>query len=224
LFWGGGNLRFIYYAIENKLIKNATIIAVITDRKCNAESLAKYLNISYVEIDFKETKQTSLLSFLDKIGPDVVITNVHKIIVPSITKKYRGKMINLHYSILPAFGKGIGEKPIEQAIKYGAKFLGVTTHYVSDQLDFGEPIIQAIFPIKKNEIKSKELLNIIFRLGCICLLNSINLIFYPNKQKYACATIELLGKKCFLNAVDSDLSVKLNSEIFWKKIASFGSK
>jgi phosphoribosylglycinamide formyltransferase-1 len=152
----GGNLRFIYYAIQNNLIKNATISAVISDRACNAISFAKFMKINNIELDFKEKNQCSLLRFLDKIDPDIIITNVHKIIFPPVTKKYTGKMINLHYSILPAFAQEIGEKPIEQAIQYGAKFLGVTSHYVTDQVDFGAPICQAIIPIKKNEKKSKR--------------------------------------------------------------------
>lgn len=214
----GGNLRFIYYVIKNKLIKNATISAVITDRSCNAKLSAKYLNLKSVQLDFEEKNQPSLLAYLDKINPDIIITNVHKIIAHPITKKYQGKMINLHFSILPAFAKEIGEKSIEQAIQYGAKFLGVTTHYVSDDVDFGPPIIQAIFPIKKNQVKDKRLLNTIFRLGCICLFNSINLILYPNNKKFSYASIEILRSKCFLNAIDLDLSIKLNDKRVWGKI------
>jgi hypothetical protein len=53
-------------------------------------------------------------------------------------------------------------------------------------------------------------------------LNSINLTLYSSKKKYSYALIEILKRKCFLNAIDLDISINFKKEIVWNKISNLG--
>ena len=65
---------------------------------------------------------------------------------------FRGRIINVHPSLLPKY-KGL--HAIEQAMKAGETETGATVHYVNEELDGGEIIIQSKVPILHNDdIKS----------------------------------------------------------------------
>ena len=79
-------------------------------------------------------------------------------------------MINLHYSLLPAFGGLIGLDPIKKAYESGCKFIGPTCHYVDEGVDTGKIIAQAIFT---TEIVYEDAVKTMFQTGCLTLLNAI---------------------------------------------------
>lgn len=68
----------------------------------------------------------------------VVLARYMKILSPSFVKQYQNKIINIHHSFLPAF---VGAKAYDQAHRRGVKIIGVTSHYVNEELD-GGPIIE----------------------------------------------------------------------------------
>lgn len=115
---GGGNLKFIheYSKIHSDFFK---VVSVITDRKCGAIDYALLKGIPCEVMSFKrEDKEDKLLiNLIKKFEPDYIITNVHKILSERIVSEFSGKLLNLHYSYLPAFGGVIGMTPVEQAIK-----------------------------------------------------------------------------------------------------------
>ena len=55
---------------------------------------------------------------------------------------YKGRIINIHPSLLPAFR---GANAVEQAVAYGVKVYGITIHYVDESLDGGRIIAQKAF-------------------------------------------------------------------------------
>lgn len=65
-----------------------------------------------------------------------------------LIKKYQGKVINIHPALLPAFP---GKRAMQQALNYGVKVTGITTHIIDDKLDEGEIICQIPIPIEKDE-------------------------------------------------------------------------
>ena len=62
-----------------------------------------------------------------------------KIVGEELLNAFRGKIINIHPSLLPSFA---GAKAIEQAMEYGVKVYGATIHYVDETLDGGKIIAQ----------------------------------------------------------------------------------
>ena len=173
---GGGNLKFLHLAQELKLLKNLEL-TVISDRQCNSIKYAKEHNMYAKIIHYEQDKNQSLLDELEYINPDIIITNWYKIIDKQVISIYAGKLINLHYSLLPAFGGLIGIAPIKEAYKQNCQFVGTTCHYVDEGVDTGNIISQAIV---KTDIPIEDAISEVFKKGCLILLNSLLIISGKN--------------------------------------------
>jgi len=172
----GGNLKFIDKCIKLKLLKDIDL-SVIADRECGALKYARENNILNFKVKYKKTYTNELSKALNEINPDYIVTNIHKIIDELTVNKYNGKMINLHYSLLPSFGGEIGVKPIEKAFEKKCMFIGSTLHYINEEVDAGEIIAQATIP---NNFDKAYMINKVFRSGCLNLLNFF--LSYNNKE------------------------------------------
>jgi phosphoribosylglycinamide formyltransferase-1 len=69
----------------------------------------------------------------------ICLAGYMKIVGEELLNAFRGKIINIHPSLLPSFA---GAKAIEQAMEYGVKVYGATIHYVDETLDGGKIIAQ----------------------------------------------------------------------------------
>ena len=89
----------------------------------------------------KETKaeqEAGMLKLLSENDVDVVVlARYMQILTPKFVDAYRGRLINIHHSFLPAFA---GADPYRRAHERGVKTIGATAHYVTEELDAG-PII-----------------------------------------------------------------------------------
>lgn len=74
----------------------------------------------------------------------VVLARYMRILPPSIVRKWRFKVINIHPSLLPYFP---GAAPYKQAFESGVRVSGCTAHFVTEQLDEGPVILQDVFHI-----------------------------------------------------------------------------
>jgi phosphoribosylglycinamide formyltransferase 1 len=166
---GGGNFKFFKLAIEETIIKNIELF-LIADRECASLDFAKKNNIYSKKINYKRRDNKELLQELEKINPAIIVTNWHKIIDEEVVKKYYGKLINLHYSLLPAFDGLIGIEPIKQAYEKNCQYVGTTCHYVDDGIDSGEIISQGLL---KTDVSIEVAIQKIFEKGCMILLNCI---------------------------------------------------
>lgn len=213
----GGNLCFIHHAIKREWIKGAAIIAVLTDRECQANVFAASVGLDSRRIDFNEGKQETLRDELLSIKPDLIVTTVHKVLRKPIVDMYRDKLINLHYSLLPAFGGLIGASPVRAAIDYGARFTGVTTHLVDESVDGGRPLAQGVIPLYPEERNFEVLMNLVFRCGCIALMSSINLCL-NGKAVGLASKLVLMERTCLFSGM-IDHSDELADEDLWRDIA-----
>lgn len=205
---GGGNFKFMHLAKKLKIIKNIELF-LIADRECGSIKYAVNSDIYNKKIHYKRDKNIELLEELKKINPDIIVTNWHKIIDEEVVQKYKGKLINLHYSLLPAFDGMIGIEPIEKAYQKNCQYVGATCHYVDEGVDSGKIISQALV---KADISINEAIEKIFQKGCLILLNSIiNL------------TSEVTIEKCQNNKFDFAPNLLFNDalfdENFWKVLS-----
>jgi phosphoribosylglycinamide formyltransferase-1 len=67
-----------------------------------------------------------------------------RILTPDFVRRYKGRLLNVHPSLLPKY-KGLNTH--QRALDAGDKEHGVTVHFVSEDLDGGANIIQAIVPV-----------------------------------------------------------------------------
>ena len=96
------------------------------------------------------------------------------ILSKSFIKKFNGKILNIHPSLLPKF-KGLNTH--QRALQRNEKHSGCTVHFVSSKLDSGKIILQKKVKIKKNEtIRSltKKVLNQEHKLYPKAILKIIN--------------------------------------------------
>ncbi|MCC7372298.1 MAG: phosphoribosylglycinamide formyltransferase [Chloroflexi bacterium] len=79
----------------------------------------------------------------------VVCAGFDEILQPSIVGDFSGRMLNVHPSLLPAFGQTLHAQA--EALAYGAKVSGCTVHLVTDDLDAGPIILQRAVPILEDD-------------------------------------------------------------------------
>ena len=206
----GGTLKFLNEAI-NILNLNIKINAVIADRDCGAIKYSKNNNIPTYKIIIRDGNQDELMRLIDTISPDLVITNIHKILKPEIINIENIKFINLHYSLLPSYSGIIGMKTIDEARNDNAMFIGSTVHCVSEQVDSGRFLGQCSLATdwKKNSVE--DYYDIIFQGSCLILLNYIVCFSLYNKLDRGSY------KGLIFNPILNFSTSKFNS-YFWNKI------
>ena len=93
--------------------------------------------------------EREIIDFLEKDRVDMIcLAGFMKILSPDFVRRFSGKIINIHPSILPAFP---GLHSIRQALRAGAKETGVTVHWVDEGVDTGPIVLQEVVPIAPNE-------------------------------------------------------------------------
>ena len=100
-------------------------------------------NEAYKVVDILQSKEVDL----------VVLAGFMRKIDSAIINAYKGRIINIHPSLLPAHGgKGMwGHHVHEAVIAAGDKQSGVTVHYVTDEIDGGEIIMQQAIDLVEGE-------------------------------------------------------------------------
>ncbi|MBB3061870.1 formyltetrahydrofolate deformylase [Microbulbifer rhizosphaerae] len=87
----------------------------------------------------REQHEERVTALVDGYQPDyLVLAKYMRVLTPAFVTHYRGRIINIHHSFLPAF---IGARPYQQAFARGVKMIGATAHFVTNDLDEG-PIIE----------------------------------------------------------------------------------
>jgi len=212
----GGTLKFINEIIKTKHIQNVSIECVIADRECGALSYSKTEGLPNNLIKYDKEHSAELLKSLENISPDFIITTFHKILDQNIVSKYRNKLINLHYSLLPSFKGLIGMQTLKEAIKLKSRFIGGTCHYIDEKVDNGEIISQFAFHVNyPNNLSTLQ--NIEFRASCILLLNSLLLLKNTTINNLPLSSISILASKIYFEPPLS-INTEYLTEEFWKKI------
>jgi phosphoribosylglycinamide formyltransferase-1 len=93
----------------------------------------------------RDARDAALGNWLDEHDVDlVVLAGFMEILSGPFIRRFEGRLINVHPSLLPAFP---GVRAIEQALEYGVKVSGVTVHYVDEGVDTGPVVLQEAFEL-----------------------------------------------------------------------------
>jgi len=99
----------------------------------------------------KKTIDNEINSILQEHNIDLIVgAGYMRILTPSFVKKWYGKLINIHPSILPIF-KGTSAQG--DAFDYGVKITGCTTHFIDEHMDHGPIILQAAVKVMPDDNK-----------------------------------------------------------------------
>lgn len=150
----GSNLQAIIDACAIGSI-DAQIASVISNR-ADAFGLerARRANIATVAIDHRlfdsrEAFDTELMRAIDAQQPDlIVLAGFMRILTAEFVTHYRGRLINIHPSLLPKY---TGLHTHRRALEAGDTEHGATVHFVTEQLDGGPAIMQARIAIRPDD-------------------------------------------------------------------------
>ena len=150
----GSNLKNLI-KFSNKKNSPISINLIISNtKKAKGLKYAKQYNIEKKVLNFNnnKTNEKKNLDFLIKKEINFIcLAGFMKILSKNFIKKFKGKIVNIHPSLLPKY-KGLNAH--KRALKNKEKFAGCTVHYVTIKLDSGKIILQ-----KKVKIKKKDTVN-----------------------------------------------------------------
>ena len=126
-------------------------ISVIIGTEKTLEPLAKKAKIPFVTVEEKnqEKAEEKIIQICKKYDIDLIsLARYMRILSPNFVWRYPNRIINIHPSLLPAFP---GAMAYAQAYERGTKIVGVTSHYVTENLDQGPIIFQDSFRVDPND-------------------------------------------------------------------------
>ncbi|WP_415307916.1 phosphoribosylglycinamide formyltransferase [Candidatus Pelagibacter sp. Uisw_099_02] len=147
----GSNLKNIIRFSKIKKSPISINVIISNTNKARGLNFANQSKISKKIFDYKNVNfaENQILKFLKKKKIKFIcLAGFMKILSKGFIKKFDGKIINIHPSLLPKY-KGLDTH--NRAIKNKEKFAGCTVHYVTAKLDSGKIILQ-----KKIKITSKD--------------------------------------------------------------------
>lgn len=208
---GGGNLRFAHRMVELKRLGGIKKISVIADRSCYAYEWAIQNRLEASRVEISTGSQIELYKRLSMWPTSLVITNIHKVLSKEICDLLRGRLINQHYSLLPAFAGTIGMTSLSDAVAYGCTIVGATVHHVTETLDGGRPISQAAFTTSNvQEVNGERM----FRAGCLSLYNSLISLLGSIDEVGLKEYADILGTH-YLVSPKCSIPEELYDEAFW---------
>jgi phosphoribosylglycinamide formyltransferase 1 len=146
----GSNMRTIVEACRVERWP-AAVVAVISNRPDAAGlAFAAEHGIATAVVDHqafatRDVFDGELAQCIDAHAPDlIVLAGFMRILGPDCVRRYEGRMLNIHPSLLPAFP---GLHTHRRAIEAGCKLAGATVHFVTAQLDHGPIVLQAAVPV-----------------------------------------------------------------------------
>ena len=127
-------------------------IAAVISNKVDAKGLetARAHGIStavvaHAEHASRELFDAALAAEIDRHAPDlVVLAGFMRILGEAFVRRYHGRLMNIHPSLLPAFP---GLHTHRRALEAGCRIHGCTVHFVTPALDNGPVVIQAAVPV-----------------------------------------------------------------------------
>lgn len=146
----GSNMVAIADAAREGRIPNASIALVVSD-KPSALGLerAEERGLETLVVErrgrAREEHEREIINALRERKVDLVcLAGYMRLLSPCFVEEFRGRVINIHPSLLPAFP---GLEAQRQALAHGVKFSGCTVHFVDETLDGGPIIAQRVVPV-----------------------------------------------------------------------------
>ncbi len=100
----------------------------------------------------RETFEAALADAIDRHSPDLIaLAGFMRVLGADFARRYSGRMINIHPSLLPAFP---GLHTHRRALQEGVKLHGCTVHFVTPQVDHGPIVIQAAVPVRTGDTEA----------------------------------------------------------------------
>lgn len=166
----GSNAQAILNAIASGYIPASAAVLLSDNPQAPALEMAAARGLAAYALERKSfadraTFETALAGELERHNVDlVVLAGFMRLLSPGFIRRFPGRILNIHPSLLPAFP---GLDAQGQAIRYGAKISGCTVHFVDEGMDSGPVILQQSVPVSAEdtaESLSQRILEVEHRL------------------------------------------------------------
>ncbi|KUY53479.1 phosphoribosylglycinamide formyltransferase [Burkholderia sp. RF2-non_BP3] len=105
--------------------------------------------VDHRSFDSRDSFDAALAAEIDRFAPDlVVLAGFMRILTPDFVRRYEGRLLNIHPSLLPSF-KGIHTH--QQALDAGVALHGASVHFVIPELDSGAIVAQGAVPVRAGD-------------------------------------------------------------------------
>ena len=143
-----GACKILDSVSKGKAISNISII-IASDEKLKDIADSYSIPFFYIEHNDQNKAEDKILQLLEQFDIDlIVLARYMRILTPNFVWRYPNRIINIHPSLLPAFP---GALAYVQAYERGAKIIGCTAHFVTEDLDQGPIIIQEAFKVLSDD-------------------------------------------------------------------------
>ena len=153
----GTNLKNLIKFSKKKISPIKINIVISNNKKAYGIRYAKKNGIKFKIIDFSKKREVNNLLKILKFNNIrlICLAGFLKILSKDFIKSFKGKIINIHPSLLPKY-KGLNTH--ERVLENNEKFTGCSVHFVNEKLDGGKIILQKKIKIfKKDNVKSLKI-------------------------------------------------------------------
>ncbi len=150
----GSNLKSLIKFSKSKKSPISVNLIISNNPKAKGLDYAKKFKIKkkVLNLKNKNLSENKLLYILKKNNIEIIcLAGFMKILSKNFIKKFKGKILNIHPSILPKY-KGLNTH--KRALNNKEKYSGCTVHFVNSKLDSGKIILQKKVKIAKNETET----------------------------------------------------------------------
>ena len=151
----GSNLKNLINHSKKKNSKFIINLIISNNSRAKGLNYARQFNINKKIINFSNMKKAEKITLNELNKKEIkliCLAGFMKILSKSFIKKFEGKIINIHPSLLPKY-KGLNTH--KRALNNNEKYAGCTVHYVNSKLDSGKIIMQRKVKIFKNDTVKK---------------------------------------------------------------------
>jgi phosphoribosylglycinamide formyltransferase-1 len=138
--------------LEAILRESAIQVAAVISNRAEARGLeiarahgVPAVALPHASFASRQAFEAALAQAIDQHRPALtVLAGFMRVLTPAFVARYRGRLVNIHPSLLPAFP---GLDTHRRALAAGVRLHGATVHFVGDQLDAGPIVAQAAAPV-----------------------------------------------------------------------------
>lgn len=194
----GSNMENILKAVKKNKIPIKPVLVISNKPDAKGLAIAQKLGVKTEVVESQGLKggnweyDSKLVSVLEKhkITPQnclICLAGFMRIMSPEFIRHYKGRIMNIHPAILPAFP---GLHSQRQALEYGVKYSGCTVHFVDEGVDTGPIILQSVVKIKDDDTEE----NISKRI-----LKQEHKIYPKAVKLFAKGKIKISGRKTIIS-------------------------
>ena len=150
----GSNLQALIDSIAQD--GNPARIAAVICNRADAYGLVRAQNagiptrvLDHKQFDGREAFDAALIEAIDGFDPQlVVLAGFMRILTGDFVRHYEGRLLNIHPSLLPKY-KGLHTH--QRALEAGDREHGCSVHFVTEELDGGPLVVQAVLPVELHD-------------------------------------------------------------------------